>query len=160
MFKAEIESGGAPIPAPANSPLPVKLSVNTSKRAKEDPGFLSRMVQPYRVRFAIATKQLEFTATENESRRSVLQIAVYAYASDGRKVSGTVQKLEASMPPAVFQRALEEGMFHSMEISVPVEAESLRLAIRDSLSHRVGSLEVALPLSPAQDAKGCAAVQP
>jgi len=49
-------------------------------------------------------------------------------------------------------------MFHNLEVDLPVEAASLRLAILDPGNHHAGSLEVALPLAPVQQADAPVAV--
>ena len=150
IFKARIEPDGGPARAAADSPLAVKAHANVSRKAKNDPDFLSGIVQAYQIQLAIVAKQLQFTASDDGRHHAALQIAVYAYAADGRKVGGTLQKIQASLPPAVFAQASQEGMYHNLHVSVPVEAASLRLAVQDSMSHRIGSMEIPLPLTPAQ----------
>jgi len=56
------------------------------------------------------------------------------------------------MPPLVYAHALQDGMFHNLNVQLPVEAASLRLAVRDPDNGRTGSMEVALPLPPPQQA--------
>jgi len=101
---------------------------------------------------------LQMTPLPDGRHHAALQIAVYAYAADGQKLGGARQNIEASMPTAVYQYDLENGMFHNMNVDLPVEAASLRLAIFDPGNHNTGSLEVPLPLSPSQQAD--AAAQP
>ena len=64
------------------------------------------------------------------------------------------------MPSAVYEKALQNGMFHNLRVDLPVEAASLRLAILDPGNHRAGSLEVALPLPPAEQADATVPVTP
>ena len=152
IFKAQIDPEGTPGLASADSPLAVKQPANVSKRAKKDPDYLSGMVQSYSIRLAILAQQLQFVVSQDGRRRAALEIGVSAYAADGRKIGGTMQKLQASMPPVVYAHALEDGMYHNLEVQLPVEAASLRLAIYDPDNHRTGSLEIALPLPPPQQA--------
>ena len=118
------------------------------------------MVQDYEIRLAILAQQLQVTESLDGLRHADLEIEVSGYAADGRNLGGTRQDLEASMPPAVYERAWQNGMFHSLHVKLPVEAASLRLAIFDPGSHRTGSLEIALPLpeSPQANAAIPAAV--
>jgi hypothetical protein len=111
------------------------------------------MVQPYHIRLAILAQRLQLTAMPDGRRHAALEIAVYAYAADGQKLGGTTQKLEAAMPPVVYAQAIQNGMFHNLRVELPVEAASLRLAILDPGNHQTGSLEVALPLPPSQEAE-------
>jgi VWFA-related protein len=152
VFKAEINPDGAPVMAAPDSPLAIKaLYHSTKKPRKLQP--LSGKVQPYKIRLAILTPQMHFTATPDGRRHAALEIAVYAFAADGQKLGGIKQNLQASMPPAVYQDALRNGMFHNLKFELPVEAASMRLAILDPFSHHAGSLEVALPLPPVEAAQ-------
>ena len=156
VFKADINPDGPPIKAPQDSPLATKAFYHSAKKPRKLQQ-LSGMVQPYSIRMAILTPQMQFKETPDGRHHTALEIAVYAFAADGQKLGGTKQNLEASLPPAVYQNALANGMFHNLKVELPVEAASLRLAILDPNSHHAGSLEVALPLLPPETAQ---AVQP
>jgi len=152
IFKAQVDPEGSPGLASADSPLAVKLPAKVSKGSKKDPDFLSGMVQSYNIRLAILAQQLQFTLSQDGRRHAVLEIGVSAYTADGRKIGGTMQKLQAAMPSIVYAHALEDGMYHNLKVQLPVEAASLRLAVYDPNDHRAGSLEIALPLPPSQQA--------
>jgi VWFA-related protein len=152
LFKAQIDPDGAPAMAAPDSPMAVKAAINGTRKSRK-PQHLSGMVQPYHIRLAILAQQLQMTALPDGRRRVALEIAVYAYAADGQKLGGTTQKLEAAMPPLVYAQAIQNGMFHNLRVELPVEAASLRLAILDPGNHQTGSLEVALPLPPSQEAE-------
>lgn len=158
VFKAQIDSSGPPVMAPQDSPMATRAAYNNAKKKK--PEHLSGMVQPYSIRIAILAKGLQMTPLPDGRHRAALQIAVYAYAADGQKLGGTRQNLEASMPPRVYEYDMQNGMFHNMQVDLPVEAASLRLAIFDPASHNTGSLEVQLPLPPAQQADAATQAQP
>ena len=159
IFKAQIDRTGGPMAAPQDSPMASKTANQPGKK-KLRAGQLSGMVQDYEIRLAILAQQLQVTESLDGLRHADLEIEVSGYAADGRNLGGTRQDLEASMPPAVYERAWQNGMFHSLHVKLPVEAASLRLAIFDPGSHRTGSLEIALPLpeSPQANAAIPAAV--
>ena len=146
IFKAQIDRVGGPVAAPPGSPMALK-SANQPGKKKRDAGQLSGNLQDYEIRLAIFTGQLETTQLPDGRRRADLEIEVAGYAADGRKLGGTKQDLEAAMPPPVYERANQNGMFHDLHAELPVESASLRIAIFDRVSHRTGSLEVALPLA-------------
>jgi VWFA-related protein len=152
VFKAEINPVGAPVKAAPDSPLAAKALYRSSKKPRKLQQ-LSTMVQTYTIRMAILTPQMQFTATPDGRHHAALEIAVFAFAADGQKLGGIKQNLEASMPSVVYQDALKNGMFHNLKVELPVEAASMRLAILDPLSHHAGSLEVLLPLPPAEAAQ-------
>ena len=151
VFKAMIDPDGPPKLAAPDSPLANKAVYHPVKKSKK-PQHLSGMVQAFSIRLAILTQPMQLTVTPDGRHHAALEIAVYAYAADGQKLGGIKQNLEASMPTAVYQDAMSNGMFHTLHVDLPVEAASLRLAVLDPGNHHAGSLEVALPLPPAQQA--------
>ncbi len=151
LFKAQIDPEGAPVMAAPDSPLGNKAAYHSVKKSKK-PQFLSGKVQPYKIRLAILIQQLQLAVMPDGRRHAALELAVYAYAVDGQLLGGTTQKLEAAMPPVIYAQAIQNGMFHNLTVDLPVEAASLRLAILDPGNHHTGSLEVALPIAPEQQA--------
>lgn len=150
FFKAQIDRDGAPAMAPADSPLALRAATNgresKGSTKKNVPQPLSGMVQAYDIRLSILAQQLHMTDTPDGFHRAAFEVAVNAYAADGRKLGGTRQDLEVSMPPAIYEQTLQDGLFHKLQVQAPVEAASLRLAIFDPGNHQTASLEVALPL--------------
>jgi VWFA-related protein len=154
IFKAQIDRDGAPAMAPPDTPLAVKAAINgrESKPKKNEARRLSGMVQAYDIRLSILAQLLQLTEMPDGRHHAALEIAAYAYAADGRKLGGTRQNLEVSMPPTIYEQTLQDGMFHKLHVQLPVEAASLRLAILDPGNHRTASLEVPLPLPPSAQA--------
>lgn len=152
IFKAKIDPDGTPATAAPDSPLANKAAFHPAKKPNKTQT-LSGKVQSYSISLAILTQQLSLPASPDGRHHAALEIAVYAYAADGQVLGGTKQNLQASMPPVVYNDALKNGMYHTLHVDLPVEAASLRLAIVDAGNHQAGSLEVALPLPPAQQAE-------
>ncbi len=145
LFKAQIDRTSGPVAAASNSPL-ASRAANRPGNKKRHAGQLSGMVQDYEIRLAILARQLQIAESPDGRHHAALEIEAAGFAADGRKLGGTRQTLEAAMPAAAYERAKLNGMFHSLQVALPVEAASLRLAIFDPGSQRTGSLEVALPL--------------
>jgi VWFA-related protein len=156
IFKAKIDPDGPPSAAPADAPVAAKVAGHAARKVKKDPNLLSGIVQSYSIRLAIVAHQVQFNTTADGRRHAALEIAVCAYGADGRKLGGTIQHLQASLPPLVYEQSLQDGVYHSLHVQLPVESVSLRLAIRDTRNDRTGSMEVALPLPPAQQAAASA----
>ncbi len=154
IFKAQIDRNGAPALAAPDSPLAVKAAINgrESKPKRNEARPLSGLVQAYDIRLSILAQQLQLTEMPDGRHHAALEVAVYAYAADGRKLGGTRQNLEVSMPRTIYEQTLQDGMFHKLHVQLPVEAASLRIAILDPGNHRTASLEVPLPLPPSAQA--------
>ena len=75
-----------------------------------------------------------------------LEIAAAAYDSDGQMLNGVVdQSSTANAPNSA--GAGKPGMYRAQQqIDVPVSATSIRVAVRDISTDRIGAMEVALPL--------------
>ena len=84
-----------------------------------------------------------------------LEIAAAAYDGDGQMLNGVVDQTNPANA-ASSAGGGKAGMYRAQqEIDVPVSATSIRVAVRDISTDRIGAMEVALPLAtegPAQAA--------
>jgi hypothetical protein len=77
----------------------------------------------------------------------VLEFAAAAYDDDGRLLNSMLNQGLASAGSPVSGKA--GALFRAeQELQVPPGAASIRVAVRDTLSDRTGTLEVRLPLKP------------
>jgi VWFA-related protein len=150
LFKVRIDPDGLEKPVPQASPQATMgtdtHAPTTKKSANEAREIVSDRVQTYVMRFAILARQMTLTTMADGRHHGALDIAVAAYAADGRRLGGSKQHLEAAMPSRLYDKLSEEGFFHRMSVDVPVDATRLRVVVRDPASGRVGSVEIALPL--------------
>ena len=75
----------------------------------------------------------------------MLEFAAAAYDADGRLLNGMLNEGVVSLEadPSAKSGALFEGM---QELEVPSGGAWIRLAVRDKLNDRTGTLELQLPL--------------
>ncbi len=151
LFKVRIDPGGLEKPVPQVSPqtaigTDTPRASSKKENAKGARESESEKVQTYDLRFAILARQLTFTTTEDGRYHGALDIAVATYAADGRRLGGSKQHLEASIPSLLIDKTSDEGFFHRMSVDVPVDAARMRVVVRDPASGRIGSVEIALPL--------------
>jgi len=93
-----------------------------------------------------------------------LEIAAAAYDSDGQMLNGVVDQSSTANAPSSAPNsapnsagASKPGMYRAQQqIDVPVSATSIRLAVRDVSTDRIGAMEVALPLSAVAQAQAAA----
>jgi hypothetical protein len=79
----------------------------------------------------------------NGDRHCALEIWTYVYDPDGQKLITASNRVRTVLTPADYQKLLTGGMAFHQEISVPVKGEySIRIAIHDLVSDRVGAVEV------------------
>ena len=83
-----------------------------------------------------------------------LEIAAAAYDSDGQMLNGVVDQTNTANA-ASSAGASKAGMYRAQQqIDVPVSATSIRVAVRDISTDRIGAMEVALPLAVEAQATG------
>lgn len=103
-------------------------------------------VRKYIVRFVVAPGGLTLTESNDGKRRVKLQFASSAFDREGRLLQSFSAVVTVTLEPEVYRRVQAEGLRLYQELAIPTQAVSLRLAVRDVASDRVGSLEVPLPL--------------
>jgi VWFA-related protein len=89
-----------------------------------------------------------------------LEIAAAAYDGDGQMLNGVVDQTNTANA-ASSAGAGKAGMYRAQQhIDVPVGATSIRVAVRDISTDRIGAMEVALPLAAEAQAAGLGATKP
>jgi hypothetical protein len=128
---------------------------NGKKRsAKSSPVSL----QTYTIDYTVSTQQLNSGSRSHGNEPYLLQVAVAVFDADGQTLTSKLQHTRevvatASANPTEAIPPAEEPvrpnfLRFQQRIDAPANAASLRLAVRDVATDRVGALEVALPLAP------------
>jgi VWFA-related protein len=107
------------------------------------------LMQSYVVEYALLPRQLALRVGEDQKRRDDLEFAAASFNDDGLLVSGTRTEIHDVIDQSRWEEVIASGGYHvPLAIQVPVETRSLRLAVLDRGTGRVGSLELRLPLAP------------
>ena len=107
---------------------------------------------------------------EGNERPLALEFATAAYDADGMMLNGVVEngtrdasadaKLSRVQDGASTSQDKKKEFFRArLQIDVPVSATSIRLAVRDMNTDRVGAMEVTLPLAPEGPAQAAVPAQ-
>jgi hypothetical protein len=101
-------------------------------------------LQKYVIYYGIVDPQLKAQARLHGTP-ATLEFAVAAYDAEGRLLNSMLNEGQASADaPAAGKSG---ALFHAeQELEVPPGAAWLRVAVRDKLTNRTGTLEVPLPL--------------
>lgn len=103
-------------------------------------------LQKYVIDYGVKDAQLKSTA-RNKGAIPILEFAAAAYDADGRLLNSMLNEGQASS--GADSKAKAGGLFHaSQELDVPPGAAFIRMAVRDKLNDRTGTLEIRLPLKP------------
>jgi hypothetical protein len=85
-------------------------------------------------------------AAMQAGKQPTLEFAVAAYDAEGRMVNGVLSDANAEVPK---EGEKSEAVFRvEQDIQLPLETAWLRIAVRDPVTDRAGSVELALPLKP------------
>lgn len=153
IFKARIHPVGPP--AMATTDQMAALSAQTGfmhGKRKKTQNLKPVQVQTYAIYYALVGNQIK---TEDQS--IPLEFAAAAFDSEGWVLNSIIQKTQegsvSSVPTGALPLSAGESakgkVYRAMqELLVPITATSIRVAVRDTVTDRVGALEVMLPLAP------------
>jgi hypothetical protein len=75
-----------------------------------------------------------------------MRFGLAAYTPESELLNGTEVRIKNAIPAAQYQKIQSEGYHASMLFAVPEGAVSLRMAVRDEIGKRIGTLEIPLPV--------------
>ena len=150
VFSTHLATEGKPKMATADQMAQLQDSpafFRTRKKNSPPPKPLAPvLLQKYRIGYGIVDSQLKALATV-KGKPAELEFAAAAYDADGRLLNSILNQGQVS--DAKGKDGKPQPFFHAeQELEVPSGAASIRLAVRDPLSNRMGTLEVKLPLKP------------
>jgi hypothetical protein len=103
-------------------------------------------LQKYRIDYGVLDSQMKLLAIR-KGRPPMLEFAAAAYDEDGRQLNSILNDGVASTESA--PQGKPGALFHAdQELDVPEGAAWIRLAVRDTLTDKTGTIEVRLPLKP------------
>lgn len=147
LFSAHVTTEGAPEMATAGQMQQLEdlpMYFRTRHRDKPLKPLTPVKLQKYLIAYRVIDSQLKSTA-KHKRAPAVLEFAAAAYDADGRLLNGMLNEGVVSLEadPSAKSGALFEGM---QELEVPSGGAWIRLAVRDKLNDRTGTLELQLPL--------------
>jgi len=153
IFKARIHPVGAPVVANPEQMAMFAEQPAFSRGHKNAKALKPFQIQTYDIYYALVASQIKLSKDQSLP----LEFAVVAFDSEGNVVNAIIEKAadgNSSNPFSALQVAAPESweptnqkIYRAMqEVQVPITATSIRVAVRDTSTDRVGSLEISLPL--------------
>jgi len=147
LFSAHLAADGVPEMATAQQMAQLEDSpayFRSRKRNTTPKPLTPVKLQKYVINYGVFDPLLKSLAAHG-GRPAVLEFAAAAYDVDGRLLNSTLNQGQAST--GTDANGKPGGMFHAQqELEVPPGAAWVRLAVRDVLNNRTGTMEVKLPL--------------
>lgn len=150
FFEAHLQTSGQPVPATPEqmeSLMSYEAMATKGKHKDNSRNRKPELMQRYLISYGVLLRQLELSLGPEGVRRGNLEFAVISYDEDGKKLNGIRTGVEDAIQPDRYLRMQTEGYQLIQMIDVPVQAVSLRLAVRDVSTNHMGSLELRLPLA-------------
>lgn len=144
VFRTHMQVAGPPAPATTEqmenlAEQPAYFRVR--KKNKPENPLPPVQLQTYAVDFTLIRQG---RAKTDNGPEAAFEVASAAYDADGKMLNGVVQNAVQDTPAN--DQASGFYRVHQL-IDVPVSATSIRVAVRDMLSDRIGAMEVPLPLA-------------
>lgn len=152
LFSAHLSADGAPQMATKEEMMAlVDTPAYFKTRKKNKPVSAPKPVkmQKYSIDYEVIDPQLKRLAATG-GRQPVLEFAAAAYDNEGRLLNSILnQGLPSGQKGA---KAKTDALFSAIqELDAPAGTAYIRLAVRDTLNDRTGTLEVKLPLKAAPE---------
>jgi hypothetical protein len=127
-------------------------------------------LQKYTINYGVIDPQLK-DAAQSRGAPALLEFAAAAYDNDGKLLNSMLNQGDVSgkskgarskdQSKGDSQNAQPDSVFHALqELEVPPGATWIRLAVRDQLNNRTGTLELHLPLKAEADTTSASAKNP
>jgi VWFA-related protein len=147
LFSAHVAARGTPAKATVEEMQQLEDSpayFRTRHRNKTPKPLSPVNLQKYVIDYGVIDAQLKALAARG-SKPPTLEFAVAAYDANGRLLNSMLNEGLASPEPG--SNGKYGALFHAeQQLAVPPGAAWLRLAVRDKLNNRTGTMEVELPL--------------
>jgi VWFA-related protein len=150
FFEAQVFPAGPIEPATPKEmeQLSQFMKSNTkSKKAVVEPAAAVN-VQHYRIDYAVLGRQLTLPETPAGKYRTGMVFAVAAFTPDSLIDNGLEVSIRNEIPAAQYQKIRSQGYHASLTFVAPADASALRIAARDDLGNKMGTIEIPLPVPP------------
>jgi len=149
LFSAHLSTDSQPVMATAEQMLQLEDSpafFRTRKKNRPLKPLTPVKLQKYLIDYGVMDAQLKPVA-RTKGAIPTLEFAAAAYDADGLLLNSMLNEVQAS--GTADPNAKAGALFHAaQELEVPPGAAFIRMAVRDKLNNRTGTLEVSLPLKP------------
>jgi hypothetical protein len=146
IFEASVNPIGGVGPASAEDMQQLSQFMADAK-GKQTAGPATVRVQHYRVDYVILGRQLDMPVVSEGKYRSDMLFAVGAFTPDSLLVNGTEVVVKNNITATQYEKIRKQGYVANLNFVVPVDASSMRIAVRDDVGNRMGSIEIPLPVA-------------
>jgi len=129
---------------PATDPAFAGAKMDTSAAVGAMAAKLKGQMRLYIVDFTVDPSTVTFNSTADDAREAQLEFVLTAYDQDGSRVNYVDKGFQINLNSERYKWTLDHGLRARIALDVPAAQTSLRIAVQDLTTGRVGSLEVPL----------------
>jgi hypothetical protein len=113
-----------------------------------DPKLTNKPLVRYEVQYSLPSRQIAFRQDADGTRRCSLEFDLAAYDVFGKRISGLSQTISPRpITPEQFQQTLRTPLRFIQQLDLPAGEIFLRVGVLDSVSEKVGTMEIPLVVS-------------
>jgi hypothetical protein len=149
FFVSQVIPVGSPMQATNEEMKSIsQFQADTNKGRKHlPPGSEPIKIQHYRVDYAIQGKQLSLPPAGEGKYTTNMTFALAAYLPDSELVNGVEVRVKNQISADKYNKIRSQGYHAGLDFAVPLESTALRIAVRDGISNKIGTIEVPLPIA-------------
>jgi len=160
-------SGAAPGPAPdpyalavmqhgAPAPSEILFKVRVLPAAKDTEGgsasaeghrtlpSLNGPLQSYEIDFTTLTSKIDIPIEPDGHHHGAIEFVTFVYDGDGKLLDTQSRTMHFNLKQEDYDKLQKGGIGYSQQVTPPAHAKSLRIAVHDLVSGRLGVVEVPL----------------
>lgn len=123
---------------------PIAMQTGTGMARAGQNAELAGKLTRYDAEFQLQAGGLSLPADANGTRREHLQVALMVYGGDFKPLNWEIRELSLSITPEQWTIDQRDGIRFHIEIDAPAGDIYLRTGVYDSVSNKVGTLEIPL----------------
>jgi len=108
-------------------------------------------IQRYAVDWAISASDLRFVPNAEGKRHGAFNLMITAFDSNAKLVKKFGSTATSDLSAATYREVLAAGYRIHTEVDIPVNAQAMRLGVQDTVSSKLGTVEIKFPIPPPPD---------
>lgn len=140
--------------APAPSEILFKIRVLPAAESTEDathgpdarrpPPSLTGSVSHYEIDFTTLASKIDIPIEPDGHHHGAIEFVTFVYDGEGKLLDTQNQTMHFNLKQEDYDKLLKGGIGYSQQLTAPAHAQSLRIAVHDLVSGRLGVVEVPL----------------
>ena len=98
----------------------------------------------YEIDFTTLIAKIDIPLQSDGHHHGVVEFVTFIYDGDGKLLNTQSETMHLNLTPENYEKLLKGGIGYSQQVAASAKAQSLRIAVHDLVSGRLGVVEVPL----------------